>query len=655
MNAHGLTTAARGCTFALLALAALSGTASAQLAAVGTTTAVAAFVVRGTDAAHDPRTNTYFMVGAQGAVIGLCVGAGGNPISVPFHVKPPSPRFGAFPRVAYSPHLNGGAGGFLVIWTEEVPNVTVLLHARTVSCGGPIGADQVISTPLTSWIDVGVAALAYSATSQQFLVAWKTQVNPSLMVRLVDLAGAPVGAPVQVSAGFGRDPGVAWNPNTNEFGVSFSGETPTNVYSAFVKVPATNPAAFSRTTFNVLPASMKTTITDLAFNTLTNRYLMTWFELSSGAYAKVAELDANGALVSHTLASARVGSYDALSLAFNPISKTSLLVGVDRATDHVIAAELNANGVRITPTEPRISTSITPSRYTRVATNTTTATWNANWSIAFKAIASQIVGTGGAGGGPTTPPPPGPTPPPPPPTSAPKMALDAPRAGASVTAEGFAIGGWAVDTGSPTGTGVDIVQAWAYPTTGAAPIFVGTAQYGIARPDVATYLANARFTNSGYSLTGAIGTAGTYDLHVYAHSTLTGTFNNEAIVRITVRPPVSIPRMWVDTPVAGSTLSMNITVAGWAIDMGGSIGTGVNAVHVYAYPIAGGAPILVGVADYGLGRPDVGAAFGNPRFAPSGFRVVGTLPRGEYNLVVFARSSITQTFNNVSVIRIRVV
>lgn len=651
MKVHGLKTAARGCTLALVAFAALSGTSNAQIAAVGPTVAVATFIVRGTDAAHDPRTNTYLMVGAQGSVLGVCVSASGQPLGAPFNIKPPSPAFGAFPRAAYSPHLNNGNGGFLVVWTQEGGG-TVLLHGRVVSCAGPTGADQVISPPLTSWIDIGVAALVYSETSQQFLVAWKTQVNPALVVRLVDLNGAAVSGPVQVSAGFGRDPGVAWNPNTNEFGVSFSGETPTNVYSAFVRVPASNPAAFSRTTFNVLPAALRTTITDLAFNRDTNRYLMSWFEISTGSYAKVAEFDANGTLVSQNIASVRMGSYDALSLAFNPVSHTSLLVGVDRATDHVLAAELNANGVRITPTEPRINTSPAPARYTRVATNMATATWNANWSIGFRAIASQIISTGGAGGGPT--PTPGPGPQPPSPNTAPMMALDLPGANTTVPGEGFVISGWAVDMGAPAGAGVDVVHAWAFPAAGGAPIFVGGAQYGAPRPDVAAGAGSPRFTNSGFNLIGVLA-AGTYDIRVFAHSTLTGTFNSERSVRITVRPPISVPRMAVDFPTPGLTQSMNITVTGWAIDLAGGSGSGVDMVHVWAYPVAGGTPIFVGAAAYGFGRGDVAAAFKSARFMASGFALQGTVPRGDYNLVVFAHSQLTQTFNNVAVVRIRVV
>ncbi|HWK12056.1 MAG TPA: hypothetical protein VNR64_18480, partial [Vicinamibacterales bacterium] len=164
MKVHGFQTAARACALSLLAPIMLSGTAAAQIAAVGPTVAVATFAVRGTDAAYDSRANRYLVVGAQGPVRAVCVGADGNPLGAPFDVKPPSGTFGAYPRVAYSPDLNGGTGGFLVIWTEETPGVSVMLHGRVVACGGPTGADQVISFPASSWIDVGVAALAYSAT-----------------------------------------------------------------------------------------------------------------------------------------------------------------------------------------------------------------------------------------------------------------------------------------------------------------------------------------------------------------------------------------------------------------------------------------------------------------------------------------------------------
>ena len=88
------------------------------------------------------------------------------------------------------------------------------------------------------------------------------------------------------------------------------------------------PANFSRVTFNSIPGGL-VTITDVDFNPYTGRYVMTWFELSSGLYARIAEFDGAGNLVTSGIASGILGSYDALSLAFNPVSGTFGLVGLD--------------------------------------------------------------------------------------------------------------------------------------------------------------------------------------------------------------------------------------------------------------------------------------------------------------------------------------
>jgi Cellulase (glycosyl hydrolase family 5)/Bacterial Ig domain len=75
----------------------------------------------------------------------------------------------------------------------------------------------------------------------------------------------------------------------------------------------------------------------------------------------------------------------------------------------------------------------------------------------------------------------------------------------------------------------------------------------------------------------------------------------------------SYPAGTIDTPPESASLSGSATVTGWALDAGASSGTGVDRVAVYL----DGAQL--GNAEYGLSRPDVGAAYG-ARFTPSGFR-----------------------------------
>jgi probable HAF family extracellular repeat protein len=130
-------------------------------------------------------------------------------------------------------------------------------------------------------------------------------------------------------------------------------------------------------------------------------------------------------------------------------------------------------------------------------------------------------------------------------------------------------------------------------------------------------------------------------------------------VRITLHPKGSNrvgAQITIDTPLPDSMASQPILLAGWAIDLDGSVGTGVDTVHVWAYPVSGCGggcePQFVGAASYGGSRPDVGAVFGE-RFAGSGFgMVVDGLAPGTYDLAVFAWSTAKGGFVPARVVRV---
>jgi hypothetical protein len=230
-----------------------------------------------------------------------------------------------------------------------------------------------------------------------------------------------------------------------------------------------------------------------------------------------------------------------------------------------------------------------------------------------------------------------------------RMAVDTPVPGASVPGS-FGVAGWALDGSATSGSGIDAVHVWAYPSSGAPPIFAGAATIGHARPDVAAAF-GAQFDNSGYALDVRNLPAGSYALIVYARQASSGSFAAERAVSVTVTAPR--PLIFIDVPAADAIVGTSVRVAGWAIEAGAASGTGVDAVHVWAYPSAGGAPLLVGVASYGAARPDVGAIFGS-RYTPSGFDVTGSLPAGAYNIVAFAHSTTTNSFAGVRGVRVTV-
>jgi hypothetical protein len=93
-----------------------------------------------------------------------------------------------------------------------------------------------------------------------------------------------------------------------------------------------------------------------------------------------------------------------------------------------------------------------------------------------------------------------------------------------------------VDQAAATGTGVDSVHVWVYPNpgSGAAPIFAGVAYYGGFRPDVGAFFGSPQFNGSGYNMTIGGLWPGTYDIAVFAHSSVSNTFDNRSVVRVVI-------------------------------------------------------------------------------------------------------------------------
>lgn len=199
------------------------------------------------------------------------------------------------------------------------------------------------------------------------------------------------------------------------------------------------------------------------------------------------------------------------------------------------------------------------------------------------------------------------------------------------------------------------MHVWAFPLRAdgslGTPAFLGAAPYGGTRPDVGAAF-GAQFTNSAYWLQTSPLPTGTYRLVVYAHSTVSNTFNDAQAIDLTVAGPA----MSIDGPLSGTTQLQPFLVSGWAIDQAAASGSGVDAIHIWAFPVgsSSGGPTFAGVGSYGAARGDVGAAFGS-QFTNSGYNTYVTgLPSGTYDLFVFAHSVVTGTFNQARVVQVTV-
>jgi hypothetical protein len=219
------------------------------------------------------------------------------------------------------------------------------------------------------------------------------------------------------------------------------------------------------------------------------------------------------------------------------------------------------------------------------------------------------------------------------------MSLDAPAPNAT-TGQPFMIGGWGIDYAAAGGPGADTVHAYAYPVSGASPIFLG-ASYGGARGDVAAAYGE-QFRYSGFTIFASGLAPGTYTIVAYLHSAVAQSFNATQSATITIPTPNVVVN--IDLPGVNHTVGQPFALTGWALDLAHPTESGVSMLHIYAYPANGGPPVFLGVAGTGYSRPDVGGIFGS-RFTPSGWGLtVSGLAPGWYTLVLYPFSTVTQDF-----------
>jgi hypothetical protein len=225
----------------------------------------------------------------------------------------------------------------------------------------------------------------------------------------------------------------------------------------------------------------------------------------------------------------------------------------------------------------------------------------------------------------------------------PATVIDSPAAGLELTLP-FDFSGWAIERDSHqpgVGTGVDYIDLWDQTGSGSGPVYLRRLSALAPRQDIAAAFGE-RYRNSGFRTRIGRLPPGPRTLVAYAHSTNDGTFNAAPVTVTVVRTPTLV----IDTPGPAADLMQPFRVTGWAADMTAPSGTGVNLVHVNAFPMAGGPPIFLGSAAYGSSRPDVGNYFEDAQAYNSGFEMdVTSLPPGRYRLTVSARCTTTGTFD----------
>ena len=141
---------------------------------------------------------------------------------------------------------------------------------------------------------------------------------------------------------------------------------------------------------------------------------------------------------------------------------------------------------------------------------------------------------------------------PPPAQSPPPIAIDQPAQGAVVRPPSMVVSGWSIHINQGCSSGVDAIEVYIDPGENPQGQRLGSAQYGLARPDIAQAW-GAWYLNSGYQATLNISglAPGTYNLYVHAHSVFTGWHYQRRAIQVA---PLASP-----TPSATPTITRTPT------------------------------------------------------------------------------------------------
>jgi hypothetical protein len=151
-------------------------------------------------------------------------------------------------------------------------------------------------------------------------------------------------------------------------------------------------------------------------------------------------------------------------------------------------------------------------------------------------------------------------------------------------------------------------------------------------------IGSALSSNGVFTWTPGVGFVGSYDLVFVQWA------GGRAVTRHDVRVVLNAKGSGRVGPQTVIDYADGGLIAGWAADLDADLDSGVDTVHVWAYPVRGGDPIFLGAAAYGGKRPDVAAVYGD-RFGKSGYGIfVRGLEPGDYDLAVFAYSTVKGGF-----------
>ncbi len=301
----------------------------------GTTSSVVGPMV-----AHDPLNNRWLQIAGNGFIEEHLLDASGGILRT-FRVS--TGTSGAeSPALAFSPDLDNGNGGYLVIW--KVFQVTDrLIRGRLIAADGtPLGDEFVVSTG-----HLGVRNVAYSPGSRVFLAVWTDDIAKRVYTQRIGTDGEllPSGgvAGPWVAAEDALNPDLAYSASTDRFYVVYARPATgyTSLGGALIDASSGDAEVLNSelgqySGYAVLPS--------IAYNPIQRQYLVTWFSTGQAMAGQLVAEDGSPIELRHRqLAESAIAPH---SVEFNPHSGEYLVayaVGLGEIYGRTVRADGTAD------------------------------------------------------------------------------------------------------------------------------------------------------------------------------------------------------------------------------------------------------------------------------------------------------------------------
>jgi hypothetical protein len=228
------------------------------------------------DVAYNSQDDEYLVVWENGVVdiMGQRVAGSGDLLGGPITVCNAS-RMQRSPAIAYNPHANE----YLVVWEDYRNNSDYDIHGCRLSAGGVAEACMQVCGQAGDQL---APAVTFSPASHEYLVAWQNEgVSPtSIYVQRVSEMGDLAGTPVDLSDTADQlQPALAFDATTGEFLVVWSEGDPSDIHARALSnlaVPSSDP-------FSVCAAAGEQSLPVVALHPLSGNYVVAWQDGRSGS------------------------------------------------------------------------------------------------------------------------------------------------------------------------------------------------------------------------------------------------------------------------------------------------------------------------------------------------------------------------------------